>query len=323
MKERRITRNVIQIISRYKGLSADEIKTLFKDEGIYAGKAAWAKFIDVVLLSIGIAFLVAGAIFFFAYNWDELHKFVKLGIVQFLILAGIAAVFLTKPNLLVKNIILTGTSMMVGLLFSVFGQIYQTGADAYDFFLGWTVFVLLWAVVSEFAPLWLLLLALINITFLLYVSQTGPDLTATTTYLILFLINTAAIVLVRFLTAKDYIVAVPGWFDKIVAIAAVCCMTISLVAGIFDKYKPGWIVTLVIAVAFYTGGVKYALRHKSLYLLCMIPLSVIVVSASLLLEIFSIDNPYIYIVISVLIIVSITLLVSDLVKLNKKWHGSN
>jgi hypothetical protein len=33
MKERRITRTVIQIVGRYKGLSAQEVKAMFKDEG--------------------------------------------------------------------------------------------------------------------------------------------------------------------------------------------------------------------------------------------------------------------------------------------------
>lgn len=321
MKERRITRNIIQIISRYKGLSADEIKTLFKDEGIYADKAAWARFIDVVLLSIGVAFLVAGAIFFFAYNWDELHKFVKLGIVQFLILAGVAAVFFVKPNLLVKNIILTGTSMLVGLLFSVFGQIYQTGADAYDFFLGWTVFILLWAVISEFEPLWLLLLALINITFSLYVSQLGPDLTATTVYLILFLMNLAALGLLKVLSFKKYIAPVSGWFFKIVTTAAVCCITISLLTGIFAQYKPEFLVSLAIAIGAFTLGIKYGIRHKSLFLLCIIPLSIIVVFAAFMLEVFNASA--VFLLIALAIIASITFLVKQLIRLNEIWYGED
>lgn len=323
MKERRITRNVIQIISRYKDLSATEITALFKNEGIYADKGAWAKFIDAVLLSIGIAFLVAGAIFFFAYNWDELHKFVKLGIVQFLILSGIAAVFLIKPNLLVKNIILTGTSMLVGLLFSVFGQIYQTGADAYDFFLGWTVFVFLWAVVSEFAPLWLLLLALINITFSLYVSQTGPDWTAVTTYLILSMVNLAAVILVKYLASKNYIVPTPGWFDKIVVIMAVCCLTTSLLSGIFGRYPPVWFIALAVCFIIYSAGVSYALRHKSIYLLCLIPLSVLIILVGLVWEILNVNNEFVWLLIGLVIVACITVLVRELATLNKSWYGDN
>ena len=290
---------------------------------IYADKATWAKFIDILLMSIGMAFVVAGAIFFFAYNWDELHKFVKLGIVQFLILAGVATVFLVKPNLLVKNIILTGTSMLVGLLFSVFGQIYQTGADAYDFFLGWTVFVLLWAVVSEFPPLWLLLLMLINSTFSLYVSQSGPDWTAVTTYLILAMINLIAIILVKFLALRNYTIPVPGWFEKIVMVMVVSCLTISLVGGIYNKYQMEWFFALIIGVVVYSGGIGYALRHKSIYLLCLIPLSTIIILVALVLEIFKVEDPFVFFSLGFVIVACITFLVRELAKLNKSWHGDN
>ena len=319
-KEQRSTRNIIQIVSRYKSLSAQEISTQFKDGGIYADKAAWAKFIDILLLSLGVAFTIAGTIFFFAYNWDELHKFVKLGVVQFLILAGVTAVFLFKSNQLIKNVLLTATSMLVGLLFSVFGQIYQTGADAYDFFLGWTVFVLLWALVSAFPPLWLLLLTLINITFSLYVSQTGPDWTAVTTYLILAIVNLAAIILVKFLALKNFIVTVPAWFEKIVVIMAVSCLTISLVGGIYSKYQAEWFLALAAGVVFYTGGIGYALKHKLLYLLCIIPLSVILVFASFILEVFETGA---FLPVSFVIVASVTYLVNELVKLNKKWNGED
>ena len=322
-KEQRTTRNIIQIVSRYKGLSAQEIRIQFKDGGIYADKAAWARFIDLLLLSMGIAFAVAGTIFFFAYNWDELHKFVKLGLVQLLILAGIGAVFLVKSNQLIKNVLLTATSMLVGLLFSVFGQIYQTGADAYDFFLGWTVFVLLWAVVSAFPPLWLLLLTLINITFSLYVSQAGPDFTAVTTYLVLAMVNLAAIVLVKFLAVKSYIRPVPGWFEKIVVIMAVSCLTISVVGGIYSKYQAEWSLALAAGVVFYTGGIAYALRHKSIYLLCLIPLSIIIILVALVLDIFKVDNEFVFLLMGLVIVACITLLVRELAKLNKAWHGDN
>jgi uncharacterized membrane protein len=272
-----------------------------------------------LLLGVGIASTLAGAIFFFAYNWAELHKFVRLGMVQFLILVGIVAVFMVKDNMLVKNSILMGTSMLVGLLFSVFGQIYQTGADAYDFFLGWTVFVLLWAIISEFPPLWLMLILLINATFSLYVAQAGPNMTTTTTYLILALINLAAIILVKVLAPKKQII-VPGWFDKVLAIMIVSCFTICLVA---NKYTIEWFVALPICIAVYGGGVLYGLRNKSIYLLCLIPLSTILIVLFIVLNILSIYHEYLYLSIGLVIVACISFLVMWLAKLNKAWNGNN
>ena len=67
-----------------------------------------------------------------------------------------------------QKILLTGATFLIGTLFAVFGQIYQTGADAYDLFLGWTLFTILWAVAIRFAPLWLTFIGLLCTTIWLY-----------------------------------------------------------------------------------------------------------------------------------------------------------
>ena len=120
------------------------------------------------LLAVGVGFTVAGIIFFFAYNWDELPKFAKLGIVEVLLVASVLLATFTRWNKLVKQIFLTGATFLIGTLFAVFGQIYQTGADAYDLFLGWTLFTILWAVAIRFAPLWLTFIGLLCTTIWLY-----------------------------------------------------------------------------------------------------------------------------------------------------------
>ena len=123
-------------------------------QALYADKKQWNQFLFCFLLAVGVGFTVAGIIFFFfAYNWDELPKFAKLGIVEVLLIASVLLVTFTRWNKLVKQILLTGATFLIGTLFAVFGQIYQTGADAYDLFLGWTLFTILWAVAIRFAPL--------------------------------------------------------------------------------------------------------------------------------------------------------------------------
>ena len=41
---------------------------------------AWSRFLGATLLVLGAVLAVAGIFFFFAYNWDGLHRFVKLGL---------------------------------------------------------------------------------------------------------------------------------------------------------------------------------------------------------------------------------------------------
>ncbi len=138
-------------------------------------KRQWKQFLSIFLLAAGVGFTVAGIIFFFAYNWEDLPKFAKLGIVQTLLVASVLLTVFTRWNILIKQIILTGATFLVGTLFAVFGQIYQTGADAYDLFLGWTLFTILWAFAIRFTPIWLMFIGLLCTTIWLYAMQIVPD----------------------------------------------------------------------------------------------------------------------------------------------------
>ena len=96
-------------------------------QALYADKKQWNQFLSVFLLAVGVGFTVAGIIFFFAYNWDELPKFAKLGIVEVLLIASVLLVTFTRWNKLVKQILLTGATFLIGTLFAVFGLDKENG----------------------------------------------------------------------------------------------------------------------------------------------------------------------------------------------------
>ena len=183
----KIEREDIQIISRHSNWSEESIDKVLKQE-IYSNKESWQKFLRLFFISLGISFTTAGIIFFFAYNWTDLHKFIKIGLIESLIVITTLIVLISKISLDIKNIILTGTSILVGVLFAVFGQIYQTGANAYDFFLGWTMFIALWVAISNFAPLWLVFIVLINTTLILYSQQVAHNWSEVFVFTLLFII---------------------------------------------------------------------------------------------------------------------------------------
>ena len=85
-------------------------------QALYADKKQWNQFLSVFLLAVGVGFTVAGIIFFFAYNWDELPKFAKLGIVEVLLIASVLLATFTRWNKLVKQILLTGATFLIGTL---------------------------------------------------------------------------------------------------------------------------------------------------------------------------------------------------------------
>ena len=210
----KIKQEEIHIISRHSNLSKQSIQDLLI-KNVYNDKVSWYKFLQILFISLGVSFLVAGLIFFFAYNWDELNKFVKLGLIQFLIILTIGLAYFLKISENLKNIVLTGAALLVGVLFAVFGQIYQTGANAYDFFLIWTICISIWAIVSNFYPLWLIFMILINTTFILYIKQVSNDWNESTFFFILYCIN--GFVLIMNILSNYYFkqIKAPNWYTNI------------------------------------------------------------------------------------------------------------
>ena len=132
--------------------------------------AAWRRFLSVGLLGLGSLLVLSGVIYFFAYNWAELHRFAKLGLILGATTGACVAAWRLEDGLAGRFALLFA-AVLVGPLLAVYGQAYQTGADPYGLFLGWSALILPWVVLARFQPLWLLLLALVNTGLLLYQEQ--------------------------------------------------------------------------------------------------------------------------------------------------------
>ncbi len=311
-------REDIHIISAHSNWTERGIDKVLKDK-IYSDSNAWKRFLQLLFISLGIGFTVSGILFFFAYNWSDLHKFVKMGLIEGLIVSAASIVLFSKLNLNIKNIILTGTAVLVGVLIAVFGQIYQTGANSYDFFLGWTLFITLWVVISNFPSLWLVYLILINTTFILYSQQVASDWSEVFVFSILFLFNSILLVAIHLLPKLKKEFIVPSWFISTVALAAITYSTIGIVYGIISSNKSSLSGLLIITTIAYTLGVYHSLKVKSSFYLSIIPFSVIIIISALLIK--GSDGASMLFIVSLFIIVSVTLLIKGLLNLQKKWNN--
>ncbi|PIF47497.1 putative membrane protein DUF2157 [Chryseobacterium sp. 52] len=312
-----IQREDIHMISRHSNMTEQEIANALK-ENVYNDQAMWQKFLRLLLITLGIGFTTAGIIFFFAYNWADLNKFVKLGITEILVIATTVIVLLPKINTTTKNIVLTGSSFLVGALFAVFGQIYQTGANAYDFFLAWTLFITLWVVVSNFAPLWLLLIVLINTTFFLYTEQVARDWPTILVVTLHFLFNAAVLITFIFLEKDKKIKNIPKWFIYILGIGCATFATIGMVIGILDGYHSIFPFLTLTILPVYALGIRHGIQSKNGFYLSVIPLSLIIIISALLFKIS--DGEVMFLIVGLFIIVSITLVIMNLINLQKKWN---
>jgi len=314
----KIRREDIYIISRNSNWSEAGVQTIL-NEKVYNSSVSWNKFLRLFFISLGVGFSIAGIIFFFAYNWSSLHKFVKIGLITGVIILAIIIVLLPKINQLTKNLALISASMLVGVLFAVFGQIYQTGANAYDFFLGWTLSITLWVLISNFAPLWLIYLTLINTTLILYAEQVAHDWSIIYITLLLFVLNTSVLFFFIFVVKKISTINIPNWFTNIIALAAVFTATIGISIGIFSTPEVSFWVLLLSTIVVFSLGIMYSLTIKSIFYISIIAFSFIVIISTLLVKIS--DEYVMFLIVTLFIIVSVTLVIKGLMSLQKKWSN--
>lgn len=289
----------------------------------YADKRQWNQFLSVFLLAVGVGFTVAGVIFFFAYNWDELPKFAKLGLVEGLLAATVLLAVFTRWSLFVKQILLTGATFLTGTLFAVFGQIYQTGADAYDLFLGWTIFTLLWAIAIRFAPLWLTFIGLLCTTIGLYAVQIVPD------NLLQFTLFTNSIAWIcgvatgvsEWMKVKGTLKKRNYWFVGLLSAVTVVYMSFMMILAICDE-KALTAIPLIGTVVLFSAGLWYGWKQRSLFNLAAIPFGVLMMLLSLFICHSHLTRVNIFFFAGLIVIIGTTLLIYFILHLKKKWYGT-
>jgi uncharacterized membrane protein len=127
-------------------------------------------FLARTLTLLGAALVLAGIVCFFAYNWSRIGRFGKLGLIEGGIVAATLIGWWRLPRLS-GQIALTSAAVLVGPLFGVIGQTYQTGADPYSLFLTWAVVSVPWVLAARFTTLWVVEVVVIDVALSLWWGQ--------------------------------------------------------------------------------------------------------------------------------------------------------
>lgn len=138
--------------------------------GFIPDAAAWYRFADRLMLAAGCLLILAGVIFFFAYNWQQLHRFARIGLVASALTACVLMAWRGRAEGPVGQAWLGAASFLVGALLAVTGQIYQTGADSELLFAAWALLILPWVLVGCLPWLWLFWLLVVNAGLLLFIA---------------------------------------------------------------------------------------------------------------------------------------------------------
>ncbi len=262
---------------------------LLSDDAFIAASAvlrpisSWFSWARLMLLFFGSALILAGIIFFFAYNWSAMGRFLKFGLIEAGIIGCIVASHLRGRTRLSGKVLMLIASVLVGVLLAVYGQTYQTGADAFELFIGWAVLILGWVIISEFAALWLLWLILLNTGALLYLDQVGHPahiIRFEFLFLTLALLNGVSLILREVGVRKGFQWLSGRWLRGILLSASLVALSFPTIILILGHRDVGVSALSAVAWIIATVGGYVCYRFK---LRDMLPLALIVTNACVVL----------------------------------------
>jgi len=252
----------------------------------------WGLFWHALSARSGVLFLVAAIICFFAYNWAAMPAFLKFGLIAGL-MAAAGALSLSRGFLSTAGSLgLLACGLLAGALLAVYGQIYQTGADAWELFRAWTLFLLPLAVIGRRAGLWFALWLTATLWAGLYLQQSAEVLdTYDAAERLLFLITLGQSVFFIAWEAAVHVFAAPNrpflqarWLPRCLGFLLILFLAWVLAVHIVDRHNDYHYTGMYAALyaALLLGGTYWYVRvSRDLFLVAAGLLSILVVLLSL------------------------------------------
>ena len=123
--------------------------------------------IENLYLYSGVSFLLSSILFFIAYNLKIINDITKI-LLMYAVVSVSFILYFFRFKEQYKKVLLFSLCFLIGVLFAVFGQIYQTGADSYWLFVSWSVAIIPMVLISEFSPCYILHFVIMYISLILF-----------------------------------------------------------------------------------------------------------------------------------------------------------
>lgn len=319
--EKQATAARLRQLAEHGSLDAPALERALDIAGVFPSKRGWQQLLNRLLLFLGVALVLAGIIFFFAYNWTEMGKFLKFGVLEAAIVLAAFGAWQQGLHRISGKALLLVAAILPGPLLAVYGQVYQTGADSYELFAAWTLLILAWIIISQFAPLWLAWLILLNISVSLYWSQILLWSWAGL-FDALALLNLAAIGFWEFFAARKIDWMAGRWMPRILLCAALSVLVIAMQIAIWGGESDPFIA-LTPVLYLGTLGVclwLYQTRMRDLFMLAANLLSGIVVLTSLMIKVAGWEEPGVYLFYGLLVVAQAGGVVFWLRRIQQGWE---
>jgi len=254
--------------------------------GVTPDASGWPRFVDRLLLGLGVLLVAAGAIFFGAFNWQELGRFAKFALAEIPIVVAIAVCWRFGLDSTVGKSALFAAALFTGALLALVGQVYQTGADNFELFVAWALAITVWVAVARLPALVLLWLALLHAAIYFYFDARGGLFGLLFSPLeivwFVFALDTAVLIAWEGLAAAGVTWLRERWAIRVVAFLSGGAITaLAVWSGVNFSHTGAW---PLVAYALWLACAYWAYRHRSvdLFILAGGVLSVIVVMTVLL-----------------------------------------
>ena len=225
-------------------------------------EAFWARWGMRALLALGVGQFLTGVVFFFAYNWNDLSDIAKFAVVEVALVLAVGGALLIGLDRAFGQMLLIAASVLTGVLLGVIGQVYQTGADAFELFVAWAVLILPWTIISRHAAHWLLWLVVVEAALVLYCEQVLVPIKEMPSELVWVLVGaTVALALVtREVAVQRGMAWLTGHWTRLVLLFAIMAALFGPAAGQVidvDTFKVGsvcvgaFVLAAIVASAVY------------------------------------------------------------------------
>ena len=272
----------------------------------------WGLWASRLLLAVGITLMLAGVIYLFAFNWARITPAVKLfGIQAGMVACLLGAYYYSLANLS-GRVLLLCASVLVGVFIAVFGQIYQTGADSYQLFATWSILIIGWTLIANFAPQWLVWLTITNLALMLWWRQVAlpskPMEDMIYTYMIA--LNGMALILREYLAVKkncDWLAA--RWTRMALLLATLTAMLMPIVLLLvwpFDATESMLLGSAIGLIGHAAIFYLYRYRLKDMWALTTTVFSICIIAELFLVRFFWPESASSFLIVGLLTLVIFT-----------------
>lgn len=223
-------------------IPVDKIGDALKATRVAPNGSAWRTFIDRILLWLGGLALAFAVLFFIAFNWDDIGRFAKFGMVEVLIILAIVVFCTVGHHTTAGKVSILFATICLGVLLALYGQTYQTGADPWQLFFSWAMLMLPWAIIGRCSAIWVIWVMLLNISLILYYQTFGGIFrfmsgSETEVLWLAFILNTLLLISWELVAATWHWMS-ERWPLRLLATAGGVPLTWLALHSIFDNGSP-------------------------------------------------------------------------------------